>query len=175
VVEFVTWWVICALGTIVWILVTETILISIRGAAYFMQLKKDLGEGEGASPVGFAFQLIFFWWAFLGIWMWAASKGRGLLEHMVWMKKDTARMKAEREAAHREQIRKGVEKLSKNLGKAGWVGDFSIEFRKTPDGVDEVYLNVPSKDGVPLGGWPDLRSPDDGVGEVQPPEEEEDA
>jgi hypothetical protein len=108
---FVTFWVSGALGTFLWLVLTESLLIKLRGAAYFMQIKKALGDTKDSGWVKNALHLLLFWWLLLLFWIWGAAKGRGYLEHMVWLRQDTERRKQERHQKQKERIENQLEKL----------------------------------------------------------------
>jgi len=157
-VGFLTWWMGFALGTFMWLIVSETVIVMVRGASWWMEIRKRLGESKATSWFKGALHILFLWWAMLLIWAWAALKGRSLMEHMVWMKEDTERMdaeikrmEAEKERLHQERLRLKAEKLTAELRKSGWTGDFRIEIIKGPDGEDQILVELPrDENGIPL-------------------------
>jgi len=82
-------WTTAAVGTFLWIVLTETILILRRGPDYWLRIKKELLDDKEKpfSKLNAAFVLFLTWWAILILWVRAATLGRGFMEHVVWLKK----------------------------------------------------------------------------------------
>lgn len=144
-IEFLMYWVFCALGTIVWIILTETLVVMARGAAWFMEIRKKLGESRKDKHwARSAAEIFFLWWMLLGIWCWAAIKKRSLLEHMVWIVEDTERMAREadervtereeaREAKRRARWEEIAAELEQNIKVAEPTAQVRLEYPKDED------------------------------------------
>ena len=148
---FVTWWVGLALGTFMWIVITETLIWKVRGAAFYMELKKRLGEDHTPWHTT-AYRLLFMWWILLGLWVWGASKGRSFTEHLVLLKENALRMKAEAERLKAESRHRYLErraallqaKLTEAIRQRGWDAEFTVEICSSEDGIEDLHvaLNV---------------------------------
>ena len=147
---FVTWWVGLALGTFMWIVITEALIWKVRGAAFYMELKKRLGE-DHTPWYTTAYRILFMWWILLGLWVWGASKGRSFAEHLVLLKEDALRKKEEAERQEFESRHEYLERraallrtrLTEAFQQRGWKAEFNIDIRSF-EGREEiiVYLDV---------------------------------
>jgi hypothetical protein len=137
VIGFLTVWIFCSLGTVVWILLTESLVVMRRGAAWFMELKKELDETRDSPWWKTALVVFFLWWGLLIIWVMAASKGRSLIEHAVLGRREQkaklAKARADLQAFRQQLADVKVEEINKRLVAAGLDIRVKVTIPEDPD------------------------------------------
>ena len=155
-ISFAIWWVSLAIFTLFWVLLTEFASIKLRGSTAFLQVQMDQEEkkaetGKGPNWVKEAAILLFFWWIMLLVWMWAAYKGRSLLEHQLWMQEDAKRMKEEmvrRREEHKQRMVQALEEYTKDMDKLFDENGFKI--LRNEDGTIKKVVRANSKEAALL-------------------------